>query len=124
MQTSSGDKRLEMESQSGPVEALVDRVKSYAETRIDLLKLKAIDKGSSFISLIITMISVVLIGFIFFMFISIGIALFLGDLLGKSYYGFFIIAGFYGITGLVFFVYRAKWLKTPIANAMIKKLME
>ncbi len=119
-----GDKHIDMENQSTPVESLIDRVKSYVETRIDLLKLKAIDKSSSFLSLLISMVVVILISFISIMLLSVGIALLLGDLLGKVYYGFFIVAGFYLITGIALYIYRDKWLKAPIANSMIKKLME
>ena len=115
---------MEMENQSSPVESLVDRIKSYVETRIDLLRLKTIDKSSSFLSLLISMLVIILTGFIAIMLLSVGIALLLGDLLGKSYYGFFIVALLYLITGLVLYSSREKWLKAPIANSMIKKLME
>lgn len=115
---------MEMENQSTPVESLIDRVKSYVETRIDLLRLKAIDKSSSLLSLLISMIVVILIGFISLMLLSIGIALLLGEWLGKSYYGFFIVTGLYIITGLVLYSSRDKILKSPIANSMIKKLMD
>ncbi len=113
-----------MENQSTPVESLIDRVKSYVETRIDLLRLKAIDKSSSFLSFFISLIVVILISFISVILLSVGIALLLGDLLGKLYYGFFIVAGFYLITGLVLYSLREKWLKAPIADSMIKKLMD
>ena len=79
MQTSSGDKSIEMENQSSPVESLIDRVKSYVETRIDLLRLKAIDKSSSFLSLLISMIVVILVSFISVIMISVGIALLLSE---------------------------------------------
>src|ERR1035437_284433 len=124
LQTSSGDKRIDMENQSSPVESLIDRVQHYVETRIDLLRLKAIDKSSSFLSLLLSMAVVILISFIFIMLLSIGVALFLGELLGKSYYGFFIVAGFYLITGLVVYIFRDKWLRAPIANSMIKNLLD
>lgn len=113
-----------MENQSSPVESLIDRVKSYVETRVDLLKLKGIDKSSSFLSLLISILVVILISFIALMLLSVGIALLLGDLLGKTYYGFFIVAVLYFITGLVMYSNRDKWLKKPIANSMIKKLIE
>lgn len=115
---------MEIENQSSPVESLIDRVKSYVETRIDLLRLKAIDKSSSFLSLLISMIVVILVSFISLIMLSVGIALLLGDWLGKSYYGFFIVAGFYLIAGLVLYSLREKWLKSPIANSMIKNLMD
>ena len=113
-----------MENQTSPVESLIDRVKSYIETRIDLLRLKAIDKSSSFLSLLISMLVVILISFISIMMLSVGIALLLGDWLGKAYYGFFIVGAFYLITGLVLYSSREKWLKKPIANSMIHKIME
>ena len=113
-----------MENQSTPVESLIDRVKNYVETRIDLLRLKAIDKSSSFLSFFISLIVVILISFISVILLSVGIALLLGDLLGKLYYGFFIVAGFYLITGLVLYSLKEKWLKAPIADSMIKKLMD
>lgn len=113
-----------MENQSSPVESLIDRVKSYVETRIDLLRLKAIDKSSSFLSLLISMLVVILISFISVMLLSVGIALLLGDLLGKWYYGFFIVGVLYLIAGLVIYSLREKLLKKPIANSMIHKLME
>jgi hypothetical protein len=122
--SSPGDKVIAMEENQSTVESLIDRLKSYAETRIDLIRLKSINKSSSFLALLISMIVVILIGFIAVLMLSVGIALLLGDLLGKNWYGFLIVAGFYLITGLVLYSLRDKWLKKPIANSMIKNLMD
>lgn len=113
-----------MENQSSTVESLIDRVKIYVETRIELLRLKAIDKSSSFLSLLISMIIVILMSFIFIILFSVGLALLIGEMLGKTYYGFFIVAGFYLLVGLILFAFRNKWLKTPIADSMIKNLTD
>ncbi len=113
-----------MENQSTPIDSLIDRVKIYVETRIDLLRLKAIDKSSSFISLLVSMIIVILMSFLFIIFLSVGAALLLGEMLGKTYYGFFIVAGFYLLVGLILFALRDKWLKAPITNTMIKNLTD
>lgn len=115
---------MEMENQSSTVESLIDRVKIYVETRIELLRLKAIDKSSSFLSLLISMIIVILMSFIFIILFSVGLALLIGEMLGKTYYGFFIVAGFYLLVGLILFAFRNKWLKTPIADSMIKNLTD
>lgn len=115
---------MDMENQSSPVDSLIERVKIYVETRIDLLRLKAIDKSSSFLSLLVSMIIVILMSFIFIMLLSVGVALLLGDMLGKTYYGFFIVAAFYLLVGLLLFAFRNKWLKAPIANTMIKNLTD
>lgn len=113
-----------MENQTSPLETLFEKIKSYVETRIDLVKLKAIDKSSTIIATMIAKIVVILMLFFFIFFLNVGIALLLGDLLGKSYYGFFIVAGFYGITGLVFHWSKEKILKTPITNAIVKDMID
>lgn len=113
-----------MENQTSSVESLIDRVKSYVETRIELLKLKAIDKSSSFVSTLVSMVFVVVMMTLMVILLSVGVSLWLGECFGKSYYGFFAVAGFYLITGLLIFLFQDKWLKPPIANKMIKKLLD
>ena len=62
--------------------------------------------------------------FIFIVLLNIGIALLLGDLLGKAYYGFFIVAAFYAIIGIILYSSRDKWIKTPIINGLVKSLSD
>src|SRR5687768_9734786 len=113
-----------MENQPSALEALLEKVKSYVETRIDLIKLKAVDKASTIVSTVVARIVIVVLVFFFIFLLNIGIALFLGDLLGKSYYGFFIVAGFYGITGLVLYLGKDKILKRPVSDAVIKNMLD
>ncbi len=113
-----------MENQSSSIESLIDRVKSYVETRVDLLKLKAIDKSSSFLSMLVLLIILSSVGLIFIILVNIGLALYIGSLTGSAYCGFFIVSGFYLITGLVIFIFRDKWLKTPVSNMVIKNLLD
>ena len=113
-----------MENQSTSIESLWDRVRDYIETRTELLKLKAIDKAAGIVSGMVTKIILVIIFFIFISLVNLGIAIWLGTLLGELYYGFFALAGFYAITGLVLYLGRKKWIKDPISNSMIKNLMD
>ncbi len=113
-----------MENQASPVESLLERIKTYVETRIDLLKLKAVDKASVVVASVVAKIAIVVMVFFFFLLLNIGIALWLGDLLGKSYYGFFIVAGFYGITGLVLHFGKDKLVKRPISDAIVKNMLD
>ena len=50
---------------------------------------------------------------------SIGVALWIGDMLGKASYGFFIVAGFYGIITLALQVFKKELLKMPLNNSII-----
>lgn len=106
------------------IEALFDTLKQYGQTHVDLLRLKAADKFSEIISSAIASIIVFIVMLIFFVLLSIGIALLLGDVMGKSYYGFFALGGFYLIIGLIFYAMRKKWFKDPLVNIIIKKLFK
>ena len=117
-------KEMETDNKTSSVESLLESFRNYSETRIDLLKLKAIDKSSGILSSIVSIICVVLILFIFIVLLNIGIALLLGDLLGKAYYGFFIVAAFYAIIGIILYSSRDKWIKTPIINGLVKSLLD
>lgn len=106
------------------IESLIDRTKDYVETRVELFKLQAINKSSEVISSIVSRLAVAVTMVFFFIILNIGLGLLLGELLGKSYYGFFVLAAIYLITGLLFKSNGDKWFKEPIANRIIKKLFK
>jgi uncharacterized membrane protein len=56
--------------------------------------------------------------------LNIGLAIWLGELLGKMYYGFFIIAGFYFLVSVIVFLYKILWIEEPVRDTIIDKLME
>jgi hypothetical protein len=114
---------METETKS-PIESLFEKLKDYADTRIKLFKLKAIDKSSGFISSLLTLIILAGLGLICFIMLNIGLALLIGKWLGGYHWGFFIVAGFYIILGIIIFKFRKKWLKNPIASMMIKSLLD
>jgi hypothetical protein len=108
-----------METQTSSIEALVDRAGQYGKTSIELYRLKAIDKSADVVSSLVTKLAVIIFFTLFFLVLNIGVALWLGDVLGKSYLGFFIVAGFYAISGIVLYVFRNKWIKVPLRNSII-----
>ncbi len=111
-----------MENQSN-IEALFSKTGDYLETRIDLFRLKTIDKTSEVVSSVVAQAVLLLVTTFFMLMLSIGAALWLGDLLGRTCYGFFILAGFYLLAGLIIYAFRRHWLKEPIANLIIRKAL-
>ncbi len=103
------------------IESLFAQLKDYVDNRIELFKLKIVDKASGIASAIVTGVIMFIVLLLFFLFLNIGIALLIGDLLGKSYLGFLILAGFYAIAGLVMFLMREKILKAPVSGMIISK---
>ena len=106
------------------VEGLFSQAGDYLNTRLELLKLKTVDKASEFISSVVSKLALILFFVIFTLILSMAAAFWIGDILGKTFYGFFIIAGFYLVAGIVLYACRRKWLKAPIANVLIKKILK
>jgi hypothetical protein len=60
---------------------------------------------------------------VFLLLANIGLALWIGFMLGKAYFGFFCVAGFYALLGFVFYFLMHKWLKRSISNAIISNTL-
>lgn len=106
------------------VEELFYKVKDYADTRIDLFKLKAISKVSGLLSTIISGVVLILLLFMILICVTIGLSLLIGAAIGNTWLGFIIMAGIYIVFGLVIFLGRVKLLKTPISNKFIKEFVD
>jgi hypothetical protein len=106
------------------IRTLIDKSKDYLDTKIELTKLKTIDKSADVLSTAIVMVVMIFIGSLFVIFISIALALLIGRMLGAYHYGFFIMGGIYGILLLIIYLQKDKWIKTPIANGLINKMLK
>ncbi len=112
-----------MEKQAPTVSSLMDNVRDYMETRLDLYKLQAIDKTSSAVSSAVAGVAIAVIGTFAFVILNIGLALWIGDLIGRSYLGFFIVATFYFLVAFLLHIFKVQWIKDPISNSLIKKML-
>jgi pheromone shutdown protein TraB len=112
-----------MENIKEEFETLLNQSQDYVDTRLELMKLQAVDKVSDVVSSLLSRMIVVLVIFMFIIFISIACSLLIGDLLGNNYYGFFIISGFYALIGLICSVFRHQLFKIPFGNLLIKKML-
>jgi hypothetical protein len=106
----------------GLLKEFLERSNEYLETNVELLRLKMIDKSSDVLSSLVTGIAVLLGIAIVLGILGIGLALYLGYLLGKLYYGFFIVGAFVGIAVLMLWVFRARWVKIPVCNSILKRI--
>lgn len=102
---------------------LFEKVEGYVQTNIQLFKLKATDKVADVIGQIVTQIVTIVLFFFFLLMVNIGIAFWLGRLLGQIYYGFFIVAGVYAIFVAILVLFRKTLIKAPINNSIINKIL-
>jgi len=106
-----------------PIIELFEKAGDYGKTTIALLKLKAIDKSAIVISSLAAKTVILLVVAMFLLSGSIAMALWLGLLLGKTFYGFLVITGFYGLMAILLFLFRNQWIKKPVSDLIIKKLL-
>lgn len=113
-----------MEDNKKLVESLLEKATEYGKTSYELVKLKVLDKTSDVVSTFIphSVVFILIASFMFFF--NLGLAFWLGEILGKTFYGFFVVAAFYGIIGIVVHLFMHKWLKKIVGNYFIKQVLK
>ncbi len=113
-----------MTDNATPLETLFERAEDYGKTTIKLIKLNAIDKSADVVSSLVSRIAVVIMVVLSIIIISIGVSLWIGKLLGETFYGFLIVGVFYALMALLLHVFRHQWIKYPVSNSIIKQMMK
>jgi hypothetical protein len=113
-----------MEALKSLVEGFYERSEAYVRTTFELTKLKGVETAAKVVTTLIVKMSVVTVFLICLFMLSIGAAFWLGEVLGKLYYGFFIIAGFYLIAGIILAFSLQKWIKRPVENIIIRQSLK
>ena len=113
-----------MEDKANLLESLLEKATEYGKTSFELVKLKALDKSSDIISTIVPRFVVITLFSSFLLFLNLGLALWLGEILGKTFYGFLIVAAFYGFIGLIIHFFMHKLLKKIVSNYLIRKVLK
>lgn len=111
-----------MEDQKTILDPLFEKAEEYGKTSFELYKLKLVDKISDVTSSLTSRLISGLIITCFFMMTSFAVSFWLGDILGKVYYGFLCVAGFYGLIALISLIAQP-WVKEKISNSIISKIL-
>lgn len=113
-----------MKDNENLIESLMERAAEYGTQSFELVKLKTLDKTSDIVSSIIPhSVTFVLIAS-FTIFVNFGLAFWLGDIIGNTFYGFFIVAAFYGIIGIIFHFFIHNLIKRKVSNYIIKQVLK
>ncbi|MFO7658690.1 MAG: hypothetical protein R6W78_16645 [Bacteroidales bacterium] len=106
------------------IEELLERATEYGKKSFELIKLKTLDKASDVVSSFIphTVVFILIVSFL--LFFNLGLALWLGDILDKTFLGFFAVAAFYGLMAIVLHFFAHKGLKKIIYNYIIKMVLK
>ena len=111
-----------MEIAANIIEPLLERAAAYGKTNIELARLKSMDKLADISSTMFSRLLQVFMVSFFIFGLNIAIALWLSEILGKNYYGFFIIASFYAIAGIILFMVHPL-IKARLNNSLIQQIL-
>ena len=113
-----------MDTPVSSLESLFERIEAYGKTTLELTKLRALDTIIFVVTTLISRLGVAAMVSMFFLVLNVGIALYLGEQLGKNYYGFFIVAAFYALAGLLMHSFLFDWIKKPVHDLIIQKSLQ
>jgi hypothetical protein len=111
-----------MEDKIGMFDSLLEKAEDYGKTSFELLKLKTLDKTSDVASSFVSRLAVTGCVLFFLLFVSLGTAVWLGAILGNSWYGFFIVGAFYGIASFILYFFMNNWIKRIVGNSIVQHL--
>jgi hypothetical protein len=113
-----------MTDNTTPLETLFERAEDYGKTTVKLFKLHAIDKSADVVSSLVSRIAVIMLVVLSIIIISVGVSLWVGEMLGEPYCGFLVIGGLYAFIALLFHLFRHQWIKNPVSNLIIRQMMK
>lgn len=105
------------------VEELTEKLSSYANTNIELIKLEITENTSTVVSGLSAGLIIGLIGIIFLLFGSLSLGYYLSQWLGSKEIGFGIVAGCYFLLGIILILFRKSLIVRPIRNLIIQKVL-
>jgi hypothetical protein len=113
-----------MEDDARLLDSLLERASEYGKTSLEIVKLKALDRTAELISASVPLAIVIILIASFLLFINLGLAFWFGEMLGRTYYGFFVVSAFYIIVCLIvrFFLYNR--IKKLVGNYFIKIVLK
>jgi len=104
------------------IEDLSDDSKAYLRSLIEYYKLDALKKSTKAIAALLRIAINGSVLLLLFMFLSIGLSFFIGELIDSIGYGFMIMGGFY-LTLLIIFAIISKPLSESLSLKFINKII-
>jgi hypothetical protein len=113
-----------MEDNGKLIGSLLETAFEYGKTSFELAKRNAIDKTSDVFSTVVFYMIVFFVGASFLLFLNLGLAFWLGVILGKVFLGFFLVAAFYGLSAIIIYLIFHKSIKNGVREYFIKQALK
>jgi hypothetical protein len=119
----SNSEDKQMETKLSNLDSLGESLEQYGKTSFELARLLAVKKTASVISITVPSVLFVLISSLVILSLTIGMSLYLGQLLGSSWMGFFCMAGFYALAGILIYFFFSVRISERINKVVITNLL-
>lgn len=113
-----------MDNQATTIETLFERAQDYTRTTVELTKLTVIDKSADVLSSLLSRLTVIIVAAMFALLINMGLSIWIGELLGKTYYGYFVVGSAYFILAILINSFKDQWIKLPVNSFIIAKMLK
>ena len=113
-----------MEKYARLFDTLLERVADYFKTTVELVKLRAVEKISELAAELMPNAFVIGILISALFFLNVGLALWLGVILGTMYLGFLAVGTFHFLVVIILRLFFYKRLKKAFSNKIIKALLK
>ncbi|MFE3867225.1 hypothetical protein ACFX5E_03940 [Flavobacterium sp. LS2P90] len=113
-----------MDNQATTIEMLFEKAEDYTRTTVELTKLNVIDKSADVLSSLLSRLTVFIVAAMIALLVNIGLSIWIGELLGKTYYGYFVVASAYFILAILINNFKDQWIKVPVSNFIITKMLK
>ena len=113
-----------MESSTRIVESLFEKAVDYGAISYRLAKLKTLSKTSNVFSSMFVHLIVLIFALSFLLFLCLGLAIWIGEVLGNNFQGFFLVGTFFGLTALFTHFFLHKRIKKMFANYFIEQILK
>ncbi len=110
-----------MDPKHSLLKPLIEKACDYGKTSFELARLKALGKTADLASSLSAGALLVLSLAFFLLIFTIGISLWLGEWLGKSYQGFLVVACFYAMVSLTIMLIRP-FIKRRVNDTVVRKM--
>ena len=111
-----------MEANKDIVEPLFEKVAQYCKTSFALIKLQSLSKTADVSSTMFSRLLLIIVLSMFALTLNIAIALWLGDVLGKNYYGFLVVAFFYALAAIILYLVHPR-IKARLNRTIITEML-
>jgi hypothetical protein len=104
------------------IEPILKSIEIYTTTSIQLYKLYIVDFIANIYAELYTKLILIVLLVSCILFFSIGLSLWLGELLGKNYFGFLTVSGIYFMIALVVLKFKQCFINDPAYNRTARNL--